>query len=108
MTNAAPAPQTDPPKTPVTLGRCLVGAAIAGGLAIAAYFLTASIAQTFAAKPPTGGSALALNIAIAVRTLVVGVTALATGVFGFVSLGLVALGIQTALFGNKEPKPGSN
>lgn len=74
--------------------RCLTGALISGGLAIALYSLTASIAQTFATKPIHSANPLVVNIAAAVRTLVVGITALATGVFGLVAVGLVALAIQ--------------
>lgn len=106
--SASPTPQPSPDKAPVTLGRCLLGAIIAAALAIALYFLTASIAQTFAAKPPQTSSQLALKISLAVRTLVVGTTALGTGLFGFVSLGLIALGFQTAFFPSKDSKPNAN
>lgn len=82
---------TQKPATPL---RCFIGALIAGGLTIALYFLTSSIAQTFAAKPLPTSSTVAINIAVAVRTLVIGVSALGTGVFGLVAVGLVALGIQ--------------
>ncbi|MBV9387837.1 MAG: DUF3082 domain-containing protein [Chroococcidiopsidaceae cyanobacterium CP_BM_ER_R8_30] len=74
--------------------RCLSGALIAGGIATALYFLTASIAQTFAAKPVHSTNPAVVNIASAVRTLVVGMSALGTGIFGLVAFGLVALAIQ--------------
>ena len=106
--SASPNPQPNSDKPQVTLGRCLLGAMIAAALAIALYFLTASIAQTFAAKPLQTSSELALKISLAVRPLVVGVAALGTGIFGFVSLGLVALGIQTTFFPSKESKPNAN
>ncbi|GAC1462928.1 MAG: DUF3082 domain-containing protein [Chamaesiphon sp.] len=80
--------------TPQTVLRCLTGALIAGGLTIALYFLTSSIAQTFAAKALPSTSTFAINIAVAVRTLVVGMSALGTGVFGLVTIGLVALSGQ--------------
>jgi hypothetical protein len=89
-----PTPESTPP-TPL---RCFIGALVAGGLGTAAYFLTTSIATTFANKPPTG-SALAVNISIAVRTLVVGTSTLATALFGITALGLVALGIQVMIKG---------
>ena len=73
---------------------CLIGALISGGLATALYFLTASIAQTFAAKPVHSTNTIVVNITAAVRTLVIGMSALATGIFGLVALGLVALAIQ--------------
>jgi len=81
--------QTQP--TPL---RCLTGALISGSLAIALYWLTASIAQTFAAKPIHSDNQAVISIASAVRTLVVGMVALGTGIFGLVALGLVGLAIQ--------------
>ncbi|MBV8882411.1 MAG: DUF3082 domain-containing protein [Chroococcidiopsidaceae cyanobacterium CP_BM_RX_35] len=74
--------------------RCLSGALIAGGLATALYSLTASIAQTFATKPIHSSNPTVVNIASAVRTLVVGMSALGTGIFGLVAVGLVALAMQ--------------
>lgn len=74
--------------------RCLSGALISGGLAIPLYSLTVSIAQTFAAKPTHSNNPAVVSIASAVRTLVVGITALGTGIFGLVAIGLVALAVQ--------------
>ena len=85
---------TDPAQSPPTPGRCLIGALISGGLGIALYSLTVSIARTFAAKPIHSANPAVVNIASAVRTLVVGITALGTGIFGLVAIGLVALAIQ--------------
>jgi len=67
---------------------------MSGGIALALYFLTASIAQTFATKPIHSTKPAVVNIASAVRTLVVGMSALGTGIFGLVAIGLVALAIQ--------------
>ena len=74
--------------------RCLIGAVISGGLGFALYSLTISIATTFAAKPIHSNNPMVVNIASAVRTLVVGVTALGTGIFGLVGVGLLALAVQ--------------
>ncbi len=93
MTSPTPTPNPDA-RTRLSPFRCLTGSLISGGFAIALYFLTSSIAQSFANKPPAFTSPIALNIAIAVRTLVVGVSTLATGVFSLVTVGLVALAIQ--------------
>lgn len=79
------------PPTPL---RCFTGALIAGGLAFALYRLTQSVVATFADKPLPSGNYIATNIAVAVRTLVMGMMALGTGIFGIAALGLVALGIQ--------------
>jgi hypothetical protein len=76
---------------------------IAGGLAFAMYSLTSSIAETFANKPLPSGNYLATNIAVAVRTLVTGMSALGTGIFGIATLGLIALGIQLLVQQMRQP-----
>ncbi|MEA5417616.1 DUF3082 domain-containing protein [Spirulina sp. CCNP1310] len=80
-----------PPTTPL---RCLTGAAIAGSLATALYFLTQKIIIAFASKPLPTVNATAANIAVAVRTLVMGVSTLATAVLGIAALGLIVLALQ--------------
>ncbi len=74
--------------------RCLIGATISGGLGFALYKLMVSIATTFANKPVTSDNPMVVSLSSAVRTLVVGVVALGTGIFGIVGVGLLALGIQ--------------
>ena len=63
-------------------------------MAYALYLLTVSISETFASKPPTSSSMLAIRISIMVRTLVMGMSALGTTIFAFTTLGVTALGIQ--------------
>ncbi len=98
MNNSTPTPNPDGQlsNTETLPGpwRCLSGALMSGGIALALYFLTASIAQTFATKPIHSTKPAVVNIASAVRTLVVGMSALGTGIFGLVAIGLVALAIQ--------------
>jgi Protein of unknown function (DUF3082) len=77
-----------------TPGRCLTGAVISGGMAYALYSLMIAIATTFATKPIHSDNPMVVNISSAVRTLVVGVVALGTGIFGIVALGLLALAVQ--------------
>ncbi|MFB2979216.1 DUF3082 domain-containing protein [Microseira sp. BLCC-F43] len=105
-----PTPKKEPETQPNPSGkalpgplRCLSGAVVAAGLAIALYFLTSSIASNFASKPIQSDNFTVVNITVAVRTLVVGVSALATGIFGLIAIGLAALGIQV-LF-NPPAKP---
>ncbi|MEB3212231.1 MAG: DUF3082 domain-containing protein [Leptolyngbyaceae bacterium] len=74
--------------------RCFTGAFIAAPLGYGLYVLTRAIAQTFAEKPVSTANALATKISILVRTLVVGVGALGTGIFAITTLGLVLLGLQ--------------
>lgn len=74
--------------------RCMAGAVISGGLGYALYSLMIAIATTFATKPIHSDNPMVVNIASAVRTLVVGVTALGAAIFGIVALGLLALAVQ--------------
>lgn len=83
--------QTENQPTPL---RCFVGATISGGLGFALYKLMVAIATTFANKPVTSDNPMVVSLSSAVRTLVVGVVALGTGIFGIVGIGLLALGIQ--------------
>jgi Protein of unknown function (DUF3082) len=82
--------------------RCLSGAAIAGVMTTMMYWLTSKIALSFAHTPVTGTSQAAANISVAVRTLVTGMTALGTGVFGIVTLGLIVLAVQVAFSKNES------
>lgn len=75
--------------------KCLSGALLAGSITLLLYRLTAAIAQSFATNPIASDNQTAIKISIAVRTLVVGMSTLATGVFGAAALGLIALAIQT-------------
>jgi hypothetical protein len=76
---------------------------IAGGIAAILYRLTLSIIETFANKPLPSGNYVAVNIAVAVRTLVMGMSAMATGIFAIATLGLVALGIQLLVQQLRQP-----
>jgi hypothetical protein len=102
MTNSTPTqdpnakPITPQEKLPSPL-RCLSGALISGGFAIALYFVSSSIAHSFGSKPIASTNPTAINIAIAVRTLVVGISMLATFVFGLVAVGLIAITIQSSI-----------
>ncbi|MCU0565137.1 MAG: DUF3082 domain-containing protein [Oculatellaceae cyanobacterium Prado106] len=85
---------TSTSSTAATPLRCLIGAAISGALGLALYALTQSIAQSFASKPLPTVNITATNIAIAVRTLVVGCSTLATAIFTITAVGLILLAIQ--------------
>ncbi|ELR99278.1 DUF3082 domain-containing protein [Gloeocapsa sp. PCC 73106] len=89
----------------VTPIQCLVGASVSGPLAIAIFYLMRAIATTFATKPITFTNPVSIQLAIAVRTLVVGVTALGTGVFSMVTIGLILLALQLIIqkFTLKQP-----
>jgi Protein of unknown function (DUF3082) len=87
---------TPPEPTLPTPLRCLTGSLIAGAMSIALYAMTSKIAITFATKPMVQKTTMANNIAAAVRTLVVGSTALGAAVFGIIAIGLIGLAIQVA------------
>jgi Protein of unknown function (DUF3082) len=89
----ASAELTNPP-SPM---RCLFGALVASGIAFGLYNMTTAIAQSFASKPNHYSNITTTNIAVAVRTLVVGLSALGTGIFGLAALGLLGLGLQLLL-----------
>jgi Protein of unknown function (DUF3082) len=86
-----------------TFLNCITGASISGTIAVALYFLTSSIAQTFANKPLASANPTAINISIAVRTLVVGLSTLATSIFGVIALGLVIVSIYALVQQLKKP-----
>ncbi len=93
MTNSPPN-QNKENSTNITPLRCLIGALIAGTMASGLYFLTVSIAESFAKSPIPTTNQTAINISIAVRTLVVGVSTMGTAIFGIIGLGLILLAIQ--------------
>ncbi|NQE32317.1 DUF3082 domain-containing protein [Microcoleus asticus] len=96
-----------PPKSPTVL-RCLTGSLMAGSIAVPLYALTMSIAQSFASKPVHSDNITAIKISVAVRTLVVGMAALGTGVFAMAAVGLMLLAGQILIQNlGKKPTGGS-
>ncbi|MBW4561548.1 MAG: DUF3082 domain-containing protein [Mojavia pulchra JT2-VF2] len=105
MSDSKPIPQPDAQgQVPPTPLRCITGAIISGGLGYALYLLMISIATTFAKKPIHSDNQLVVNLTSAVRTLVVGIVALGTGIFGIVTLGLLALAVQLLVQKLTKPK----
>ena len=88
------ADKTPASASPPTVLRCVTGSLMAGAFAVGLYTLTLSIAQTFANKPIHSDNTTVINIAAAVRTLVMGIVALGGGVFAFASVGLMLLAGQ--------------
>lgn len=102
MTTPTPIPDQNSQSTKIqpaepTVFNSMSGAAISGVIAIALYFLTSSIAQSFASKPLASTNPIAINISVAVRTLVVGLSTLATAIFAVIAVGLVGIAISVAL-----------
>ena len=65
-------------------------------MSFAAFLVTRSVIGNFASNPPTG-NAFAIRIAITVRTLLMGISTMATAVFGMIAIGLLLLGIKSLL-----------
>jgi hypothetical protein len=104
-------PPTDSPQTPakpLSPLRCLVGAAIAGVMAFGMYLMMQSVTVSFAAHKITSNNMIVQRLSAAVRTLVVGLVTLGTGVFGFAALGLTALAIQLIWQKFTSPPPPSS
>jgi Protein of unknown function (DUF3082) len=77
--------------------RSLSGAIISAFLGLLMYRLTSAIALSFATHPIVSDNRIVHNLSAAVRTLVVGICAMATGIFTLVTLGLIGLAIQVTL-----------
>jgi hypothetical protein len=88
--------------------QCWGGSAVAGGITVVLYNMTQAIALSFANKVIHSDNVTTQRISAAVRTLVVGLSALGTGIFGLAALGLLGLGIQLLLRrGDAPPSAGS-
>jgi hypothetical protein len=85
----------------ITPIRCFTGGAISGGLGFGAYLLSKAIILTYTTMPINFHNQLAVRIATTVRTLVMGLTVMATFLFGMVTVGLVALGIKLIIDNRK-------
>lgn len=81
-------------KQEVTPLKCLLSSVFSGVMALGVYRLMTAIIETYSAKPVISDNIFVLKLTVAVRTLVIGIAALGTGVFGFVALGLFLLGLQ--------------
>lgn len=86
--------KTEEEKEKITPFRCFTGGSISGGLAVAAYLLTKSVVLTYVNMPIKFNNQIAANIASTVRTLIMGLTTMATFLFLMVTIGLFALGIK--------------
>ncbi|MGB8700327.1 MAG: DUF3082 domain-containing protein [Thermosynechococcaceae cyanobacterium] len=94
MSDSSPSPPTNVSIPPSPL-RSLSGALLSATLGLLLYRLTAAMVQSFAQHPVLSHKTVVINLTAAVRTLVVGLATMATGIFAIAALGLVALAIQT-------------
>jgi hypothetical protein len=81
----------------------LIGALTSGVLAWLALGLSRRVLAHYASHPPQYSSAIAQNIATAMKTLMVGMCFLATFSFAFIGLGLLLVFVRSLVVA----KPGS-
>jgi hypothetical protein len=86
-----------PDSKQVTPLRCLIGAILASVFAFGLYLMTRAIALSFATHKIESSNLAVQRISAAVRTLVVGLTTMGTGIFSLAALGLLGLGIQLTI-----------
>lgn len=99
-------PQEENPEK-ITPIRCFTGASISAGLAVVAYLLTKSVILTYTTIPIKFNNQMAMTIASTVRTLIMGITTMATFLFVMVTVGLGALGIKLIIDNGKIDKESS-
>lgn len=100
-------PQTDTQaQVTATPLRSITGAAVSAGLGYLLYSIMIAIATNFAQRPIRSDNPLVINLTSAVRTLVVGLVALGTTIFGIVAVGLSALAVQLLVQQFTKPKNG--
>ncbi len=91
-------------KKPLSPLRCFLGAIVAGAIAALLYNMTGHIALAFASRVIQSDNMIIVRMSTAVRTLVIGMAAMGTGIFGMAAIGLTGLGIQI-LLGQYPEKP---
>lgn len=87
----------DSTRQPPTPLRCILGAIVAGFIGSLMWKLTNSIAISFASTPIDSPNMIVIRMSTAVRTLVVGMSSLGTGIFALAAVGLTGLAIQLVL-----------
>ena len=99
-------PDQPPRKGPLSF---LSGALTSGLLCWLCLGLSARVVNHYSLHPPAYSSAIAQSIATAVKTLVVGMTFLATFSFGFIAIGLSLVFLRSllALIKPETVKPGT-
>ncbi len=85
------------PNSAQTFRNALIGAIIAGGFSLPLYRFTIALINRYAQQPLPDSNQTAATIAVAVRTLVMGMGVLVTAVFVLVAIGLCLLAIQTGI-----------
>lgn len=96
MSDTDPAPSPRPRKGPLSF---LSGSLTAGLLAWLALGLSQRLVGYYAIHPPHYEAAIAQSIATAMKTLIVGMSFLATFSFAFIALGLALVFVRSLVGG---------
>ena len=89
----------------ISLFRCLTNASLFGAIAFGFYKMTQGITHQFAVKPIHSDQYMVVQISAAVRTLIVGLMTMGTGIFSFFTVGLILLALKLSFQRLIKPNP---
>ena len=89
----------DPEKGPLSF---LTGSITSLSFSLLSLFISKKIVLYFSIHTPNYSSPIAQSIASGFKTLIIGISFLATFTFGFIGLGLFLVFIRSLIEGNKE------
>ena len=90
---------SEPKKGPLSF---LSGSITSLSFGFLSLFISKKIVLYFSIHPPNYSSPIALSIASGFKTLIIGISFLATFTFGFIGLGLFLVFIRSLIEGKKE------
>ena len=94
-----PSASSEPKKGPLSF---LSGSITSLSFSFLSLFISKKIVLYFSFHTPNYSSPIAQSIASGFKTLIIGISFLATFTFGFIGLGLFLVFIQSLIEGNKE------
>ena len=94
-------PSSEPKKGPLSF---LSGSITSLSFGLLSLFISKKIVLYFSIHTPNYSSQIAQSIASGFKTLIIGISFLATFTFGFIGLGLFLVFIRSLIEGNKEKK----
>ena len=101
VTSSSPldAPSSEPKKGPLSF---LSGSITSLSFGLLSLFISKKIVLYFSIHTPNYSSPIAQSIASGFKTLIIGISFLATFTFGFIGLGLFLVFIRSLIEGNKD------
>ena len=92
---------SEPKKGPLSF---LSGSITSLSFSLLSFFISKKIVLYFSIHTPNYSSPIAQSIASGFKTLIIGISFLATFTFGFIGLGLFLVFIRSLIEGNREKK----